>query len=539
MATLADKAILSGADNRPPMLEKELYNSWKSVMELYMMNRQHGRMIIESVKNGPLIWPTTRENEVTRPRKYSELTPAEALQADCDEEECKLYDEFDKFAYKKGETLCDFYLRFSLLLNDFSIYNVKLKQFQVNTKFLNSLPPKWSKFVTDVKIVQGLHTTNIDHLHAYLEQHEFYANESPQYGSPYQSHHYSTTQSSTPLLITYPSNDYQSSVHHNVYSPQPSIPQFEYVPTVNQQQKQHEFSPLDLDLNVPVFKREGHISKQCTKPKRKRDDSLFKDKVLLIQAQANGQILHEGELAFLADPGIPKVSLMANLSHYGSHALAEVYNPDNVDNHMINHAVQDNYVSNQSALSFDHYFELNELKAQSQEKDTVISKLKERIKSLSGNKNMDKVKQDIEEIETINIELDHRVSKLIAKNKHLQQTYKQLYDSIKSTRVRSKEQCDALTNQVHQKSVEIFNLNVSLQEQDLVITALQNDLRKLKGKALVDNAVKSHTIDPEMLKIDVEPLAPKLLNNRTVHSDYLRHTQEQAAILREVVEQGK
>nr|GEV42327.1 hypothetical protein [Tanacetum cinerariifolium] len=65
------------------------------------------------------------------------------------------------------------------------------------------------------------------------------------------------------------------------------------------------------------------------------------------------------------------------------------------------------------------------------------------------------------------------------------------------------------------------------------------DKLKLKGKALVDNAVTSHTIDPEMLKIDVEPLTPKLLNNRTVHSDYLRHTQEQAVIFRDVVEQVK
>ncbi|GKG40554.1 hypothetical protein Tco_0467331, partial [Tanacetum coccineum] len=87
--------------------------------------------------------------------------------------ECKLYDEFDK----KGETLRDFYLRFSLLLNDMNIYNVKLEQFQVNTKFLNTLPLEWSKFMTDVKLVQDLHTTNIDPLHAYLEQHEFHENE--------------------------------------------------------------------------------------------------------------------------------------------------------------------------------------------------------------------------------------------------------------------------------------------------------------------------------------------------------------------------
>ncbi|GJX12298.1 hypothetical protein Tco_0204056 [Tanacetum coccineum] len=64
MTSLADKAIISGANNRPPMLEKDMYDSWKSRMELYMMNRQHGRMILESVENGLLIWPTIEENEV-------------------------------------------------------------------------------------------------------------------------------------------------------------------------------------------------------------------------------------------------------------------------------------------------------------------------------------------------------------------------------------------------------------------------------------------------------------------------------------------
>nr|GEV54792.1 hypothetical protein [Tanacetum cinerariifolium] len=84
MTTLADKTILSGADNRPPMLEKDMYDSWKIRMELYMMNKQHGRMILEAVENGPLIWPTIEENVVTRPYKYCELSATEALQADCD-----------------------------------------------------------------------------------------------------------------------------------------------------------------------------------------------------------------------------------------------------------------------------------------------------------------------------------------------------------------------------------------------------------------------------------------------------------------------
>nr|GFC46522.1 hypothetical protein [Tanacetum cinerariifolium] len=50
--------------------------------------------------------------------------------------ECKLYDEFDKFMCWKGETLRDFYLRFSLLLDDMNMYNMKLEQFQVNTKMI-------------------------------------------------------------------------------------------------------------------------------------------------------------------------------------------------------------------------------------------------------------------------------------------------------------------------------------------------------------------------------------------------------------------
>nr|GEU59255.1 retrovirus-related Pol polyprotein from transposon TNT 1-94 [Tanacetum cinerariifolium] len=195
MTTLAKKAILSGADNRPSMLEKDMYDSWKSIMELYMMNRQRGIMILESVENGLLIWPSIEENRVTRPKKYSELSATKAIQADCDvkatniilqgllqeERECKLYDEFDKFAYKKGETLLEFYLRFSLLLNDMNIYNMKLEQFQVNIKFLNTLPPEWSKFVTDVKLVRDLHTMNVEQLHAYLGQHEFHANEKGDY----------------------------------------------------------------------------------------------------------------------------------------------------------------------------------------------------------------------------------------------------------------------------------------------------------------------------------------------------------------------
>ncbi|GKE88208.1 hypothetical protein Tco_1565683, partial [Tanacetum coccineum] len=159
MTTLADKAILSGADNRPPVLEKNMYDSWKSKMELYMLNRQHGRMILESVENGPLIWPSIKENGVTRPKRYSELSPTEAIQADCDIKATNII--------LQGLPPEVYAL----------VSNHKVAKELCEHQVFDYSPPEWSKFVTYVKLVRDLHTTNVDHLHAYLGQHEYHANE--------------------------------------------------------------------------------------------------------------------------------------------------------------------------------------------------------------------------------------------------------------------------------------------------------------------------------------------------------------------------
>nr|GEZ06220.1 ribonuclease H-like domain-containing protein [Tanacetum cinerariifolium] len=128
-------------------------------------------------------------------------------------------------------------------------------------------------------------------------------------------------------------------------------------------------------------------------------------------------------------------------------------------------------------------------------------------------------------------------SNLVSNKPTLSSTRVKLFTSVSGSQ--PSEQCVALITQVNQKSVEISYLNANLQEKGLIIVALNDELKKLKGKAFVNNAITTHTIALETLKINVEPLAHGLLNNRTTHSDYLRLTQEQAAILKEVVEQGK
>nr|GEY48410.1 hypothetical protein [Tanacetum cinerariifolium] len=72
------------------------------------------------------------------------------------------------------------------------------------------------------------------------------------------------------------------------------------------------------------------------------------------------------------------------------------------------------------------------------------------------------------------------------------------------------------------------------------VSMVNLSLKKLKYHlASFDVVVKERTtaktITEELLKIDVAPLAPKLRNNRTVHYDYLKYTQEETATLREIV----
>nr|GEZ46523.1 hypothetical protein [Tanacetum cinerariifolium] len=82
-------------------------------------------------------------------------------------------------------------------------------------------------------------------------------------------------------------------------------------------------------------------------------------------------------------------------------------------------------------------------------------------------------------------------------------------------------------------STDIVNIVVNA---NVNYASLKDTLSKLKGKAIVNEVVTLHPIDPELLKIDVAPLAPKLQNNKTAHNDYLKHTQEETATLREIVE---
>nr|GEW92239.1 hypothetical protein [Tanacetum cinerariifolium] len=279
--TFVEYMILSGADNHPPMLDKDLYDSWKSIMKLCMQNREHRRMILESVKHDPLIWPTIEENGVTRTKKYAELYATKKIQVDCDMKATNII--------------------LQCLPSDiYSLVNHHRVSRSIgkNSTTYASLPSEWSKFVTGVKLVNDLHTTNFDQLHAYtyLQQHELHANEVRLMSECNQD----------PLALDGRQNSYAASTSRT---------------RANTSGTYGNFSGLQRVVKCFNCQGEGHMARQCPKPKRKRDATWFKEKVLLVKAQGNGKVLNEEELEFLAD--LAKAILMANLSSYVSDVLSK------------------------------------------------------------------------------------------------------------------------------------------------------------------------------------------------------------------------
>ncbi|GKB84320.1 retrovirus-related pol polyprotein from transposon TNT 1-94 [Tanacetum coccineum] len=387
-----------------PYAEKHLYDSWKSRMELYMLNRPHGRMILASVEKGPLVWPSITEDGVTRLKEYIELTPAEAIQADCDikainiilqglpteiyalvsqhrvakdlwekikllmqgtsltkqERECKLYDEFDKFTYKKGESLHEYYLSspqrlFSIIIHPtigICSHNLQHQQSAFFQPDSGLIVPVFQKGDDPIDA--------INHMMSFL--------------TAVVTSRYPTTNNQ---LRTSSNPRQQATIYDGKVTVQPvQGRQTTYAAgTTRKYTPGASGSNTGKQRTVICYncKGEGHIAKQCTKPKRKRDETWFNDKVLLVQAQASGQALTEEEIAFLADPGLPdiqtsqtvithnaayqaddldaydsdcdelnsaKIALMANLSRNGSDALTEVHNPDNLNYDLFNQSEQ-------------------------------------------------------------------------------------------------------------------------------------------------------------------------------------------------------
>nr|GFB78819.1 hypothetical protein [Tanacetum cinerariifolium] len=235
MTSLADKAILSGADNRPPMLEKDMYDLWKSRMELYMLNRQHGRMILESVESEPSTTPlslTYPSNDFQSSVNHNVYNPSSLMP----------HVEYALAVYQKSE---------------FS---------SPNTGLVVPVFQKGDDPIDAINHMMSLMTLVVTSRYP-LTNNQLRTSSNPRQQATINNRR----------VTIQPIQGRQNSMTAGSSRPYTS--------------GSNRTSGKQRVIVCYNCKGEGYMSKQCTKPKRRKDKQWFKDKVLLVQAQANGQVL--------------------------------------------------------------------------------------------------------------------------------------------------------------------------------------------------------------------------------------------------------
>nr|GEV97716.1 hypothetical protein [Tanacetum cinerariifolium] len=387
MTTLADKAILSGADNRPPMLEKDMYDSWKSRMELYMMNRQHERIILESIENDPGIADAQTTQYIITNNVAYQANDLDAYDSDCDK--------------------------------------------------INS---------AKIALMANLSHYGSDNLAEYVNESQ-----------------YTAVQSSN-----FPAQ------------------QDDLILSVIEQLKTQVFKCTKINQDNKSVNET--LSAELKRYKDQKEESRNIDRELALEKH----VKELNNIMFKRNQSAQTVHMLTKPQFFYDHTTRQ-------------------------ALGFQNPCYLK--KAQQLEPKLYNGSVIQKTNAI--------VIHDSEE--TLMLEEESR-SKMLQKQKDPMMFEKKV--NTKQNSMNSEE--PNLSTKPTQVEVPKEHHIVSM-EKVLVITALKDTLRKLKVKAVVDKAVTLHPIDPKLLKIDVATLAPKLRNNRTAHYDYLKHTQEETATLREIV----
>ncbi|GKC60094.1 hypothetical protein Tco_1087692 [Tanacetum coccineum] len=198
MANLSEDIQCAGPDTRPPMLDRTDFASWQQRIRLYYRGKENEVNILKSIDEGPFQMGTFRETLAEgnkgalhlgpeRARVYSNLSPKDKDRNNADiratnillqglpkdiytlinhytnakdiwdnvkmllegfelikeDRESQLYDDFEHFRQNKGETIHDYYVRFTKLVNDMQNIKMTMPRMQLNSKFVNNMLPEW------------------------------------------------------------------------------------------------------------------------------------------------------------------------------------------------------------------------------------------------------------------------------------------------------------------------------------------------------------------------------------------------------------
>nr|GEU81789.1 integrase, catalytic region, zinc finger, CCHC-type, peptidase aspartic, catalytic [Tanacetum cinerariifolium] len=179
------------------MLNKENYVPWSSRLLRYAKSRPNGKLIHNSILNGPYVRrmipePGDANREVTVTETFhmqtdDELSKMELKQIEADdqaiqtihigllediyaaEKKANLFNEWERFTSNEGESIESYYHCFIKLMNDLKRNKHFPEKIASNLKFLNNLQPEWSRHVTIIHQTKDLHTANYTQLYDFLK----------------------------------------------------------------------------------------------------------------------------------------------------------------------------------------------------------------------------------------------------------------------------------------------------------------------------------------------------------------------------------
>nr|GEX38157.1 hypothetical protein [Tanacetum cinerariifolium] len=182
------------------MLNNDNYVPWSSRIIRYARSRPNGKMIVDSIENGPYIRrmiATPGEPNLPVPilESLHEQTDEELTETDikwmdaddqaiqtillglpedvyADEKKAKLFNEWENFMSTDGESIESYYHQFMQLMNDLKRNKHFSKNIASNLKFLNNLQPEWKRHVTIIRQTKNLHEADFTQIYDFLKMNQ-------------------------------------------------------------------------------------------------------------------------------------------------------------------------------------------------------------------------------------------------------------------------------------------------------------------------------------------------------------------------------
>ncbi|GJU10074.1 hypothetical protein Tco_1132470 [Tanacetum coccineum] len=339
------------------------------------------------------------------------------------------------------------------------------------------------RFITEVKLNRGLKESNFDQLYAYLKQHEVHANENRMMMERF------IQPTDDPLALVsnasnqkYPTQSYES-------------PQFSNNPSlvINCQKWTQEATSTDNLIesltNTLASSERRHISEETMQEGN------------IVAGNVGGQN-RVGNM----NPGQAKPVMCYNYKGIG---------------HIARESDQRAFDSDVDEIIWDEYHEVHEMQSDYVE-DNAEHVVQSNVSSVRNDALMSILdemhEQGVQSLIMLTMQCTYDNKECVrVEIEEVKQHYKELFESIQLTRASTNEQTSSLLTQIEDLKAQ-----------------LEGNL-----KVATRSSVKTKVLAPGMYAIDVEPIPPRLKNNRNAHLTYINHLKESVETVREIVEEAR